>query len=69
MRGNLTKLIFLSHLMSERRSKKYSESILDEVKGYVSGFTEYKYLGCRERVAREAYQLTVNGMTMMFFRV
>ena len=45
-----------------RRSKEYSEAILTELKSSLSGFTEYKYFGCRERVAREAYQLTVNGM-------
>lgn len=38
-----------------RRSKEYSESILDDVIACVSGFAEYKYLGCRERIAREAY--------------
>ena len=50
-----------------RRSKEYSESILDEVKDCVSGFTEYKYLGCRERIAREAYQLTISGITYEVF--
>lgn len=52
-----------------RRSKKYSESILDEVKSCLSGFTEYKYLGCRERIAREAYQLTISGITYEVFFV
>lgn len=52
-----------------RRSKEYSESILDEVKSCLSGFTEYKYLGCRERIAREAYQLTISGMTYDVFFV
>ena len=52
-----------------RRSKEYSESILDEVKDCVSGFTEYKYLGCRERTAREAYQLTISGITYEVFFV
>lgn len=50
-----------------RRSKEYSESILEDVKACVSGFTEYKYLGCRERIAREAYQLTINGVTYEVF--
>lgn len=50
-----------------RRSKEYSESILDDVKACVSGFTEYKYLGCRERIAREAYQLTISGITYEVF--
>lgn len=52
-----------------RRSKEYSESILDDVKACVSGFTEYKYLGCRERIAREAYQLTISGITYEVFFV
>ena len=52
-----------------RCSKEYSESILDEVKSCLSGFTEYKYLGCRERIAREAYQLTISGMTYDVFFV
>ena len=52
-----------------RRSKEYSESILDDVKACVSGFTEYKYLGCRERIAREAYQLTISGTTYEVFFV
>ena len=52
-----------------RRSKEYSESILDEVKSCLSGFIEYKYLGCRERIAREAYQLTISGMTYDVFFV
>lgn len=52
-----------------RRSKEYSESILDEAKACVSGFTEYKYLGCRERIAREAYQLTISGITYEVFFV
>lgn len=52
-----------------RRSKEYSESILDDVKACVSGFAEYKYLGCRERIAREAYQLTISGITYEVFFV
>ena len=44
-----------------RRSKECSGSILDDVKACVSGFAEYKYLGCRERIAREAYQLTIRN--------
>lgn len=52
-----------------RRSKEYSESILDDVKACVSGFSEYKYLGCRERIAREAYQLTISGITYEVFFV
>lgn len=52
-----------------RRSKEYSEAILDEVKGCVPGFTEYKYLGCRERIAREAYQLMISGITYEVFFV
>lgn len=52
-----------------RRSKEYSESTLDDVKACVSGFTEYKYLGCRERIAREAYQLTISGITYEVFFV
>ena len=42
-----------------RRSKEYSEAILADVRSCLSGFTEYKYLGCRERIAREVYQLTI----------
>lgn len=52
-----------------RRSKEYSESILEDVKACVAGFTEYKYLGCRERIAREAYQLTISGITYEVFFV
>lgn len=52
-----------------RRSKEYSEAILADVKSCLSGFTEYKYLGCRERIAREAYQLTISGMTYDVFFV
>lgn len=52
-----------------RRSKEYSESILDDVKACISGFAEYKYLGCRERIARETYQLTISGMTYDVFFV
>lgn len=52
-----------------RRSREYSEAILADVKSCLSGFTEYKYLGCRERIAREAYQLTISGMTYDVFFV
>ena len=52
-----------------RRSKEYSESILNDVKACVSGLTEYKYLGCRERIAREAYQFTISGITYEVFFV
>lgn len=52
-----------------RRSKEYSETILADVKSCLSGFTEYRYLGCRERIAREAYQLTINSMTYDVFFV
>lgn len=52
-----------------RRSKEYSESILTDVISDLSGYTEYKYLGCRERIAREAYQLTTSGMTYDVFFV
>lgn len=52
-----------------RCSKEYSEAILADVKPCLSGFTEYKYLGCRERIAREAYQLTISGMTYDVFFV
>lgn len=44
-----------------RLSKEYSETVLADIKPYVSGLTEYKYLGSRERIAREVYQITVNG--------
>ena len=39
------------------------------MKSCLSGFTEYKYLGCRERIARGAYQLTISGMTYDVFFV
>lgn len=52
-----------------RCSKEYSEAILADVKSCLSGFTEYKYLGCRERIARESYQLTISGMTYDVFFV
>ncbi len=52
-----------------RCSKEYSEAILADVKSCLSGFTEYKYLGCRERIAREAYQLRISGMTYDVFFV
>ena len=52
-----------------RRSKEYSEAILTDVKSCLFGFTEYKYLGCRERIASEAYQLTISGMTYDVFFV
>lgn len=44
-----------------RRSKEYSEVILDDVKACISGFAEYKYLGSRERISREVYQLIINN--------
>lgn len=52
-----------------RRSKEYSEAILADLKSCLSGFTEHKCLGCRERIAREAYQLTISGMTYDVFFV
>lgn len=52
-----------------RRSKEYSESILEDLKSCFPGFREYKYLGCRERIAREAYQLTISGITYEVFFV
>lgn len=42
-----------------RRSKEYSEEILADLKSTLFGLTDYKYLGSRERISREAFQFTV----------
>ena len=58
-----------SIIVETRRSKEYSEAIINDVKDCLPGFTEYKYLGCRDRIARETYQLTIGGMTYDVFFV
>ena len=52
-----------------RRSKEYSEAVLNDLKSTLSGLTDYKYHGSRERISREAFQLTVGGSTYEVFFV
>lgn len=50
-----------------RRSKEYSEEILADLKSTLFGLTDYKYLGSRERISREAFQLTVGDTAYDIF--
>lgn len=43
-----------------RRSREYSESILSDLISCNSEFEEYKYLGSRERISHEVYQLKIH---------
>lgn len=52
-----------------RRSKEYSEAVLNDLKSTLSSLTDYKYRGSRERISREAFQLTVGGMAYEVFFV
>lgn len=46
-----------------RRSKEYSESVLADFKSCISGLTECKYLGSKERISREVYQLMISSIS------
>lgn len=52
-----------------RRSKEYSEAVLNDLKSTLSGLTDYKYRGSRERISREAFQLTVGSTAYDVFFV
>lgn len=40
--------------------KEYSENIIKDIQSTISGFNQYEYQGCKDRIGKEVYKLYIN---------